>query len=210
MGAKYEVGKSLEVPPGKVRRRDRVPYRKATKEEVERRVLWTKHLLARRAYGAEIVHVLRNRYGVSRATCWVYIRRAKDLIREEGNLPPPEARDQAVNFYISVIRDDAADLKLKMEAQGKLDWIYGVGAPPKAPVNPDGTPAAPGVVNVNMVRTGLVDERCRDLLAELAERTAGLSTSPQSEVTEAQYGLKELPPAVEGRLNGTPQPGPSA
>jgi hypothetical protein len=183
MGEKNTTGRTLETTQGKVRPRDRVPYRKATREEVERRVLWTKHLLARRAYGAEIVHVLRNRYGVTRATCWVYIRRAKELIRAEGNLPPPDAREQAINFYISVIRDDSADLKLKMEAQSKLDLIYGIHAAPKTPLNPDGTPAQQGVnvVNVNTVRAALPDERCRDLLAELAERTAGLQARPAPE-----------------------------
>ena len=75
-------------------------------------------------------------------------------------------------------------------------------------LNPDGTPAAQGVnvVNVNMVRTGLGDERCRDLLAELAERPAGLQGGgqPGTNPDQAEYGMKELPPAIGDRLNGTP------
>jgi hypothetical protein len=120
------------------------------------------------------------------------------MIRAEGGLAPPDARDQAIAFYISVIRDDAADLKLKLEAQQRLDTIYGIDAAPKWPVGPDGSPAVPQV-NVRAVQVALGDERGRELLAQLAEHAAGLDAPP------------DVPPAVAERMNGNPlPPGPAA
>jgi hypothetical protein len=195
---KNTTGETLDTPEGKIRPGDRVPYKKPTRDEIERRILLVKRLIARRAYACEITTLLRARYGVCRATAWNYIQRARLLICEEAGTTPEQARADAVNFYLTTIRE-SEDERVRMEAQQRLDWVFGVHPAPKAPVGPDGQPVPPATVNITQVRACLGDERGRQMLAELSEYAAGLPTP-------AEYRTEELPPDVAARMQGGAPP----
>jgi hypothetical protein len=153
---KNESGATLNTPAGKIRPGNRKVYRKCSREDYERRIIFTKGLLAKRAYKSEIKALLYKRYDVSARQAEVYIARARELRRQESGATPEEAREDSVALYISLIRE-SEDERVKLIAQERLDTIFGVYAPPKVPVLPDGTPAPPGrqVVNVNLVRNAL-------------------------------------------------------
>ena len=198
---KNETGTTVQTAEGKVRPGNRKVYKRATLDEVERRVVFVRGLLARRAYKSEIKHILFARYSVGHRQAERLMARARAMLREEANVSLDQARQDSVALYVSLIRDTDDD-RIRLIAQARLDAIFGVLAAPRAPVNSDGSPAVPQV-NVRVVQAALADEKGRDLLAQLCEHAAGL------DMQQVQTGLKEIvPQPVEERMKGNPPHGP--
>jgi hypothetical protein len=190
---KNETGETVQTDEGPVRPGNRTPYKKAGRDEVEARVIFTRGLLARKAYESEVRAILRRRYNVKHRQAGVYIARARRLLRAEAGLSPEQARCDSIALYNSLVRE-CDDPRVRLLAQKRLDELFGIDAPPKAPVGPTGYPVPAAAINITNVRAALGNERGRELLAQLAEHAAGLD--------RPECGLKQLPPDVAQRMSG--------
>jgi hypothetical protein len=195
-------GETVETDEGPVRPGNRWPYKKATADEVAARIIFVRSLLSRGAYESEIRQVVYKRYNVRFRQASNYIARAKSMLLAEAGVSREEERVSSVALYRDLIRS-CDDPRVKLLARRRLDELFGLDAPPRAPVDSDGNTVPGQVLNINMARAALETEQGRAMMAELTEFASGLPTASDLGI---QYGLHELPPDVAARMQGEPPP----
>ena len=100
---------------------------RCTQEELEQRIEFTSYLLSRRLYKSDIKKQLARRYNLGSRACEDYISRARAKLVENSQRPREEHRIDSISFYESILRAPDTDMRYKMAAQEKLDWIFGTG-----------------------------------------------------------------------------------
>jgi hypothetical protein len=194
-----DTGEAIDTPDGPIRNGNRWPYKKATADEVAARVTFVRTLLSKGAYEHEVRRFLYARYNVRHRMASNYIARARSQMRQSAGVGALEERIDSVALYRELIRTSDDD-RVKLHARKRLDELFGLDAPPRAPVDAEGN-AVPGQVNITNVRAALGDEKGRQMLAELAEYSAGL---PGNADLGLPCGLHELPADVAARMTGQP------
>ena len=94
---------------------------------MEQRIEFTSYLLSRRLYKSDIKKQLARRYNLGSRACEDYISRARAKLVENSQRPREEHRIDSISFYESILRAPDTDMRYKMAAQEKLDWIFGTG-----------------------------------------------------------------------------------
>jgi hypothetical protein len=124
-------------------------------------------------------------------------------LRADANVSLAEERVSSVALYRELIRTSSDD-RVKLLARKRLDDLFGLDAPPRAPVDGDGNTVPGQTINISNVRAALGDEKGRQMLAELAEYSAGLPS--EADLGLPVYGLHELPadPLAERMRGGAP------
>jgi hypothetical protein len=199
-----ETGEAIDTPEGKVRNGNRWPYKKATRDEVAARITFVRSLLSKGAHEHEVRRFCYSRYNVRHRQASNYIAQARSQLRESAGVTFEEERISSVALYRELIRTSDDD-RVKLHARKRLDELFGLAAPPRAPVDEAGNTVPGSVLNINLARQALQDEKARDLMAQLAEHAGGL---PLPEELGLPCGLHELPPEVTARMQGDPPPSP--
>lgn len=139
---KNETGKTIVTPEGKVRPKQRKPYRKASVEEQERRIealalemvrnpLMTKH---------EMHHFMRKNFNVEwGVTDSIYIVRAKKFLTDRSNMTKTQAKSIGVNALLRALHKATGSQVAAIER--RLGEIYGYDMPKQFRVTtPPGEP----------------------------------------------------------------------
>ena len=134
----------MKIKPFKepvIRKGQKVPYHKATAQEVERRVEMTIALLGRHAHRGQIhdyFRKLKTPDGSPLALNWrttdVYIARARKRMIEESGKPKESHRLDSYHTYWSIIRDPKASNTDRLSAQSRIDRLLGLEEPQRREV----------------------------------------------------------------------------
>jgi len=137
-------GKATWTPDGPVRPGQRTPFRKATQEEIERRVEYCAKLMVPGLKTKTEIHdAMRRKYGLHWVTVdQLYIIRAEKWLRERAEITAARAKRTGVNVLLDIMRTGTNGERLR--AERALAEIYGYNAPRRHEVTgADGKPLVP-------------------------------------------------------------------
>ena len=101
------------------------------KEELETRLEYTMFLMSRRLYKSDIKRSLMRKYNVSARTCENYMAEARRRMIESSGKSRDEHRMESLKFYESIIAGPDGDLRDRVYAKSRIDWLLGLEAPQK-------------------------------------------------------------------------------
>lgn len=81
---------------------------------------WKKH----QVYG-----VLKEKYGIRSWQCQKYVTRARRYLHDLAQKSRDQAKGESLEFYLSVVRDQTADIETRLRAQARIDKILGLEEP---------------------------------------------------------------------------------
>ena len=112
-----------------------------TKVEIQKRLDFMCGLLRRRLYKSDIQHVFRQRFArngkqISWRSCERYMAHARRLLQEEharklGMEPEDLKRERffmSEDFWNEIVSGPGANLRDRMAAQERLEWLWGIRA----------------------------------------------------------------------------------
>lgn len=106
-----------------------MPGAKPDPVELESRYEYTAFLLSRRLYKSDIKRSLMRKYNVSVRTCENYLAEAKRRMVSDTGRSRDDHRLDSLRFYESVLAGPDGDLRDRMHAQSRIDWLLGLEAP---------------------------------------------------------------------------------
>ena len=125
MGAEIkERKKGTIIRPGQ-----RVPFKKATNEQIEERVTEIEMMLGRAMRRGQIVRVISEKHVVDWRTVDSYISRARENMLKRLNKTREEHRYDGLTFYESVILSNEASIADKIRARQRIDEMLGLDSP---------------------------------------------------------------------------------
>ena len=145
---------------------------KSDPDELEARYEFTGFLLSRRLYKSDIKRNLMRKYSVSSRTCETYLAEAKRRMVDRSGRSRDEHRMDSLAFYESIVSGPESDIRDKMNAQTRIDWLLGLEAPSKFEH----------------------DINCEsDMMVTIVEQVIGLKNVPRDKNPPDACGTKGLP-----------------
>lgn len=102
---------------------------KPDKIELESRYEYTVFLISRRLYKSDIKRALMRKYNISARTCENYMAEARRRMVDASGRSRDDHRLDSLKFYESIIAGPDGDLRDKIYAQSRIDWLLGLEAP---------------------------------------------------------------------------------
>ena len=146
----------------------------------------------------EVKRLLKARYGIGTQQCEEVVARARRLARRKANVSLERGRADALSFWRWVLRSSASTLREKMYAVEMTQKLLGLCAPIRVEATAD---AGAADLRREQHALALRDPVARDLMAQLAERLAGLDAGQPPTAGGAAVGRPVLagPGAAGGR-----------
>jgi len=114
------------------RARNKMPSRKPTKIEHQKRVRMCVELLSRGFRDGEIKREVSNRYDCSPRTVERYLRRARDELADELGASRAEHKARSLDQYRAILRNPGGTPPaLLIKAQERIDKLLGLESPHK-------------------------------------------------------------------------------
>ena len=112
------------------------------------------------------------KYSVSSRTCETYLAEAKRRMVDRSGRSRDEHRMDSLAFYESIVSGPESDIRDKMNAQTRIDWLLGLEAPSKFEH----------------------DINCEsDMMVTIVEQVIGLKNVPSDKNPPDACGTKGLP-----------------
>jgi len=187
---------------------------KPTRLELEVRVDFAELLLARRQEVASVRARLVRMYRVSPRTADRYIRQARRrLIRASGK-SKQEHFEEAYRFYESLIADPGTSIRQKMQAQHRINLLFGLYAPRRLhhggdqDTPPSKTEAGPVLVTTREEpdwSKATVEElrTVKAIVERISEGDSGAADQPQKPAQGHLRPLQEAERAIPSPLAAT-------
>jgi hypothetical protein len=151
---------------GIIRPGQKTPYRKATNEEIERRIEYCAQLLLNQKTKTEIHAIMKRRYGLKYLIVdLLYIKRAQKWLRDRAGMSVDQARNLGVNVCLQIIA--SGNKREQLMAESRLAEIMGYNAPRRAEV----TGAGGGPIAIKDETEDLLREMPKGEVLALLEQT---------------------------------------
>lgn len=125
---------------GVIRPGQRKPFRKATARQIQERIEFVADLIVKEKTRCEIHRAVKRRYNVEYLNCdLIYVKRAREWLRERCNITAAQAKSKGLNVLVDVLRTGNNSERLK--AERRLAEVFGYDAPRRMEVTgKDGEP----------------------------------------------------------------------
>lgn len=129
-----------------IRKGNRKPYKKATNEQIEARIIEIAQLIRNGKNRIQIHKICCDKFGVR----WdqidkLYVPRAKKWLRDRARITPEEARAKGIDRLLEII--ETGTPREIIAAESRIAEIMGYNAPKQHRLGgPDGKPLPPAVV----------------------------------------------------------------
>lgn len=130
-----------------------------SREEVQERIDFAAHLLARRLVKSDIKRMIRLKYKCDARTCERYLSRARAVLIEWSGKTKEQHRIDSHMLYETIIQKEK-DPRLRMLAQERIDKLFGLEVP--EPPRPRGGDLEPEEMTAHEISLRLRRKREED------------------------------------------------